>query len=1229
MKKTGIYIIGLFFLLIACVHQNKNKEIRNDEYPVWIKMMEQPEVEMKSIREEFDRYWENHEHFKGDRSKQFEQWYTINSRRLDQYGKVISAKQVSSEFQKLRLKSGVEQQGDWFNYGPVSVGPRNGKKRDGGRVKDIEFHPTDKNTFYVSTFNGGLFKTTDYGTSWEPLTDNLTEFVFVSEVSATDPNVILIGTNLGVYKSVDGGQNWNTTLVMVITKALIVQDENPNIIIAGTEVGIYRSEDGGETWNFIMNAEKVEDLDVHPTNPDILYASTNGTPSEFFRSIDGGKTWVKNTAFGQGCFMGVAVTPAQPDYVYVLNLRDHLGDNSFEGFYFSDNSGVTFTKQSGQSPCISGYSADGVISRGQPNYNLFVCADPVNPNLVYAGGVRSWKSTDKGKTWTHFYENITTDGDNLHLDQLNWAYSPHDNHIFAVNDGGVYYLNEEDKFQMITDGLPISEIYECTQSQTVKTNVAGGTMHCGIKLNNNGEWFTPWGGDEATCIIDPTDENYIYHLKYEKISRSSDRGFTFKNIYPANTEKGNYTGTGALHKRDANTLFVGLFELHRTKNARASTVNWEIISSFGGSTKIQKVEQCSSNHDILYVARGSSFYRCDNANDVSPTSFVNLSSNLPVGGVNDIATHPSNSNLVYILSGSKIYKSEDKGLNWNDITSNLPAVALLEMIYDNLSDEGIYVGTDIGVFYKDTTMTDWVDYSKNLAAVRVSGMDIYYGKDRDDSFITISTDGRGFWRSLLYGSTVVKPNADFTANKTNVFVSEELTLTNKSSDNPVGSFVWKIEGGTPAISFELNPTLTFSEPGTYKVTLEISNSAGLASKSMDIVVETLPNPVANISANKTVVFEGGIVGFTDESENLPASWEWTFEGGEPSTSNEQNPMVTYHAIGNFNVTLKVTNNSGSDLKTWNEYISVVENSGSGDLQAHYEFDNNLADGSSYKRDLVIFGSFTPVFTKDKNGDAEKAYVTPENNELYLTNSYKGISGDGERTMTAWFKTNSEGPLRKTIVSWGRNVEGQMFNVMVHHDGRIRVEAGSCNVQSTIENLNDNYWHHVAVTYNPGDGPKLKDIKIYIDGVQDTNRPDGTGESYRSQDVSIQTDNTENYVRIGSVKYANYYWVGALDDVRIYSTSLNANEISEIYGLKTASNETQHPKYVEFFSGKSMVKINVHSVQKSDLRLYDLKGSLIICKELQGGMNEIPVKQGIYIAQVKTRNTTESQKLLSY
>lgn len=1150
MKKK-LTLVSILILFIVVITKTKEKVDNEVNHPIWIEMMEEPNVNMDKARKAFDTYWENNTHYKGDKSKNFERWYTINSNRLDQFGNVISAAQVKSEFQRMKINAAVSQKGKWFNYGPINVGARNnGDKRDGGRVKDVEFHPTDANTYYVSCFKSGLFKTIDAGSSWVPLTDQLTEEIYISKVLKSNPNTIYIGTNLGVLKTLDGGINWNATgLSSGKTNALILKPDNDNIVIAGNDSGIYRSTNGGQTFNNVKSASKVEELRVHPTNSDIMYASTNGATSQFFRSVDGGVTWSENTTFGQGAFMKIAVTPAQPNYVYVINSRDHLDQDSFEGFYVSTDSGISFTKKSSVTPCITGYDNNGNISRGQPNYNLFVTVDPDDENLIYAGGVKSWKSTDGGFNWTQIFNNVTSIGFGLHLDQLTWAHSPVTKKLFAVNDGGVYFLNTDNKFQPITDGLPIAEVFECTQSQQTATNVAGGTMHCGIKVNKNGTWFTPWGGDEATCLYDYSDDNYMYHFKYGKISRSNNGGFSFQRI-KADESNGEYTGTGVLDKSDVNTLFIGLYEVERINNARTATSTqvWSKISSFGGSTKIKKIEQSDANHNVLFVSRGGKFYRSDNVREVSP-SFTELT--LPSSGtVNDIAAHPTNTDIVYILLGSKIYKSINKGNTWTDISNGLPSVSLLEMIYDKTTDEGIYVGTDIGVYYKDTTLSNWIDYSEGLPAIRVSGMDIYYGDTRDDSFLTISTDGRGFWRSELNDVVAKTPVVGFNSDKSEVFTEEAVNFTNTSTDIQVGSFIWAFEGGNPSTSIDENPKVIYNTTGTYPVSLTYITNSGTVTKTINdyISVTQLPEPVASFTVNNQNIFEGNIAAFSDTSINNPKSWEWTFEGGIPAISTIQNPTITYNEIGTFKVTLKVKNSAGTDTKEEVNYIVVTANSGSGSLQGHYNFQNNLFDESSYQRDLAIIGNYTPTFVTDKDGNPNSAFEASSEIAKYLTNGYKGIGGNGERTVTAWIKTTSGSMgTRKTIVSWGTNSGGQMFNVMVD-DGNIRVEGGTCNVQnddSTVARLDGNTWHHIAVVFNPSDGDKLKDVKLYIDGVYYLNQTD-SGDSYNSEGTVINTNNTINNIQIGNSNYNDgYFWQGALDDVRIYSEALSIDKIIEI------------------------------------------------------------------------------------
>lgn len=301
-------------------------------------------------------------------------------------------------------------------------------------------------------------------------------------------------------------------------------------------------------------------------------------------------------------------------------------------------------------------------------------------------------------------------------------------------------------------------------------------------------------------------------------------------------------------------------------------------------------------------------------------------------------------------------------------------------------------------------------------------------------------------------------------------------------------------------------------------------------------------PEADFSASTTEVEEHFTVDFTDESTNTPTLWTWNFAGGTPTYSNEQNPTVTYDIPGEYAVSLTVRNEDGADEIKKLDYIIVTgkpitylgKYNFSGDLSD--EGTNGIAASSNYG---------DPTYDADKDGIANSAWLAPGVKSQYLSiPDYKGIEGNGTRTVMAWFKTPAVGS-RKTIVSWGKNVEGQMFNLMVQ-SGKIRVEAGSCSLFSTTTGLDNDKWHHVAVTFDPADGDKVQNMKIYIDGVLDVNRIDEAGGSYRSEVVVINTDVITNDVRIGDANYtANYFWQGSIDDVRILSEVLIVDQIAAI------------------------------------------------------------------------------------
>lgn len=314
--------------------------------------------------------------------------------------------------------------------------------------------------------------------------------------------------------------------------------------------------------------------------------------------------------------------------------------------------------------------------------------------------------------------------------------------------------------------------------------------------------------------------------------------------------------------------------------------------------------------------------------------------------------------------------------------------------------------------------------------------------------------------------------------------------------------------------------------------------------SDDETVNLGDKPVADFSIPSTTVEIGSEVTFTDVSSGEPSLWTWRFAGGNPTYSNQQNPVVRYDAGGTFSVTLTVRNEAGADEIVRTDYIEVV--APPIPWLSVYNFNSELVDeGNNGIAAVSNYGDV--VYTDDKGGNANKAWLGPQvNNSGLSVPAFKGIGTNAKRTVMAWFKLDEGATSRNTIISWGSNSEGKMFNVMI--DGGVpRVEGGACSLKTSDTGLNDGQWHHMAVTYDPADGDKVQNIKVYIDGRLSSNLADAAGQSYRSEAVVVNTDNSVNDVQIGYAIYSNtgYYFKGAIDDVRILDDVLIEEQIAGI------------------------------------------------------------------------------------
>ncbi|MCX6248951.1 MAG: PKD domain-containing protein [Bacteroidetes bacterium] len=945
MKKFIIISVFLCLRVIsASAQQNTSNDVSKDtaNYPYWVQMMQDPNVNFFKVQRAFNIYWQNRPITKGCGWKVFKRWeYMMQSRVLPNGDR--PAPELAEKSYEDFLKSYTSTNGNWISLGPATIPLPGPAGYEGlGRVNTVGYHPTDPNKFYIGSPSGGMWQTSDGGLTWVTHTDTMpTLGVSAIIVDYSNPNRIFIGTGdrdagdatgLGVYKSINGGLSWSASKTGMGDKTVgsMIQDPtNSSIMLAATSGGVYRTVDAGNTWT-LTESGNFKSIEFKPGNHSIIYAAGG---SQFFRSSDNGVTFnLITSGVGSGQRSTIAVSAANPAYVYILYAA---GDNGYGGVYRSTDSGLSFSMRS-TSPNIMDWSCDGSGTGGQGWYDLALAADPTSANTIYVGGVNVWKSTDGGLTWTinsHWYGGCSVPS--VHADCHYLGYSPVNGHLFAGNDGGVFSTSDGGTtWDYRITGVTIGQIYKLGQAQLSKNHVINGFQDNGTYTLTPADWVATGGGDGMECAIDFQNDGYSYYTLYygdiyRRYNNAAERHIAGNGINGIN-ESGGWVTPFIFNATDANTMFIGYKNIWRSTYIRVGNPTWQKISdNLGGSngSDLVALENSPANTNILYASRSDTrFFRSDNCMDVNPT-WVDLTPYLPVASTpTDITAHPTDPNTVYITAGNSVYKSVNKGVSWTNISLNLPAVHMNSIAYYKNDLEGLYVSTDAGVYYKNSSMTGWVPFSEGLPAnAKVTEVEIYYDNDSVSSdVIRGCTYGRGLWGSDMYHAA---PIADFTASKTTMPAGCSVNFTDLSSGTPT-SWQWTFTGGTPSTSAVKNPSgIVYNTPGTYSVKMKIWNGNGSDSitKTNYITVNPAQAPAVSFTSDKTVLCEGDLVHFLDESDNCPVSWSWEFSPAtltfvQGTDASSQNPVVQFNVPGYYTVRLTASNATGSNSQTKLDYI---------------------------------------------------------------------------------------------------------------------------------------------------------------------------------------------------------------------------------------------------------------------------------------------------------------------
>ncbi len=806
MKNTFARILGILVISAvtgtAAYPQNRVNPTTDDysTNPRWIEMMQDPNANFFDVQRAFYQYWANRPTHRGDGYKPFKRWENYWMTRINPDGSFPPAGQIYYEYMRFASEQPEESgyksgNANWLELGPktrVDGGGYSGL----GRLNAIAVSPADTSIVYVGSPSGGLWRTTNGGQQWEVLTDKMPSMGVSSIlVHPTKPGELLVGTGdrdhgdargIGVIHSSDGGNTWemyNKGMGEITVGMMDRSDSDPNFILASANGGIYKTTDGGANWvlKFAAPGATFKDVKFKPGNSNIAYCTSVGA-NGFYRSEDAGETWVQvpgtNGVLAKGR-MVIGVTPAASNLVYLL-----CSNGPYAGCYVSQDDGQTFIVQS-TTPNILGYSSDGSDTGSQAWYDLCISVDATNAQIVYVGGVNLWRSDNGGKNWKLIGHWTGSGATEIHADQHTFFYNAANRRLYAGNDGGVYFTdNHGSSWKEITKGLGIGQIYRLGVSVTNPYKTVTGFQDNGSATWTGHEWLTTGGGDGMESAVDPTDYLYSYTTIYygsitQNVFNGSGRQVGGKG-FGGITEDGAWVTPYLIHESDGNTMIAGyknVWITHDLKNS--SAVLWKKISNnLAGTNDVYMValEQSPAEPKMLFASRQDrKLFRTDDFSVAAPV-WTDLSSGLPINSiVTDIECNPYDPQTVYITIGRKVYKSADKGQTWTDISGSLPAVAMNTIFFDESSNEGLYVGSDAGVYFRDAGMNDWVFYNTNLpASVEITELEAYYDHlDRSRSRLRASTFGRGLWETPLAASYPVLPATFLTAvngkNKINLY----------------------------------------------------------------------------------------------------------------------------------------------------------------------------------------------------------------------------------------------------------------------------------------------------------------------------------------------------------------------------------------------------------------------------------------------------------------------------
>lgn len=753
-----------------------------------------------------------------------------------------------------------------------SIGPGRG-----GRVRALAGVPSQPSVFYMAQVNGGVWKTDDYGRTWNPIFDDQpTGSVGSIAIAPSNPNIIYVGSGEGlqrpdlsvgdgIYKSTDAGKTW-THLGLRDGQQIpqiAVDPRNPDIILVAVaghpyapneERGIFRSTDGGKSFDKVLyKDENIGGADVifDPKNPDVAYAGLwearqgpwengawNGTGGGVFKSNDNGRTWRQlSGGLPDGIIQAnLAIAPSSPYRVFAsIALATGLM------IFRSDDGGDSWQRIT-TDPRPAGRIGGGDLA--------IIRVDPKNPDVLYSASVVSWKSVDGGKTWSAFRG--APGGD----DYQNLWINPNDTNIVAIasDQGTVITVNGGKTFSSWYN-QPTAQMYHVTADNAFPYRLCSGQQEsgsaCVASRGNDGEitfreWHPVAAEEYGYVAPDPLDPDIVYGGKLTRYDRRTGQA---QNIMPKPFRGADFrvvrTMPALFSPIDPHTLYFATNTLWKTRDGGRT---WEQISpdlsrktfdvpatvgKFKSQPSAQPIQRgviyavAPSPLDINIIWAGTDdglIHRTTDGGktwtDVTPKQLT------PWQKVSIIDASHFDKNTAYAAINTlrlddlrpHIYRTRDGGANWTEITNGIPANENTDVVREDPERKGLlFAGTERAVHVSFDDGEHWQSLRLNMGATSIRDL-IIKGDD-----LCLATHGRGFW--ILDNITPLRQLQDSITKSTAYLFKPQTAIRvrwNTNSDTPLPPDVFAGENPPDGAMIDY-----FVGPGVSgPVTLEIKDASG-------------------------------------------------------------------------------------------------------------------------------------------------------------------------------------------------------------------------------------------------------------------------------------------------------------------------------------------------------------------------------------------------------------------